>query len=191
MRGAVATTQGRLKACFFDPERQEFLVFFRSGHVYRLARRAIPDDDRTAVFSVQVERDGSAFLARLSSGKSFEVPWDFVLYEKEPAYPFFSGRVRESSEDTAVDIGRRVREVREAQGLTTYDLAQRSGIHRPNISRIENGRHTPNLDTLARLAGALGLSVAHLVAGSARAPAYVRERSPRLRRRPTKRSTRR
>ena len=175
----------RLRDCFFDTERQEFLVVFHDGHLYRLHRRTVPDDDGTDVSDVRVERDGSAFLVRLASGKSLEVPWDFVLYQLEPTYAFFKGRVRESDEeDVARRVGRRVRELREAKHLTTYELAQRSGIHRPNVSRIESGRHVPNLETLLRLAQALGTSVAGLVADASPAQVYVHERGPRLRRSP-------
>ena len=192
MPGATVTTRGQLKDCFYDTERQELLVFFRDGHVYRLARQLVPDDDGTDVLNVRVKRDGSAFLVRLASGKSLEVPWDFVLYELEPTYPFFKGRIPESlEEDVARRIGRRVRELREAKDLTTYELAQRSGIHRPNISRIESGRHMPNLDTLMRLAQALGTSVADLVAEASQAQAYVRERELRLRRSRKKQTPRR
>jgi transcriptional regulator with XRE-family HTH domain len=179
-----------LRDCFYDTERREFLTFFRDGHVYRLARQLVPDDDGTDVLGVRVESDGSAFFVRLASGKTLEIPWDFVLYQLEPTYPFFKGRVREGSqEEGALRIGRRVRELREGKDLTTYELAKRSGIHRPNISRIESGKHVPTLDTLMRLAQALGVSVAGLVAEASPVQAYVRERGPRLRRSPKKQAS--
>jgi len=155
MPGGTVTTRGQLRDCFYDTARQEFLVFFRHGHVYRLARQLVPDDDGTDVLGVRVERDGSAFLIRLGSGKSLEVPWDFVLYQLEPTYPFFKGRVRESLEDNiALRVGRRVRELREAKDLTTYELAHRSG----SIGRISRGSRPegmcrisiPLLDLLGR-----------------------------------------
>ncbi|TMI73181.1 MAG: helix-turn-helix transcriptional regulator [Bacillati bacterium ANGP1] len=63
----------------------------------------------------------------------------------------------------ATYIGWRVRELRQRKGLTTYELAKRSGILRPNISRIESGRHVPSVETLDRLARALGVSPADLL----------------------------
>lgn len=187
------TSRGRLRDCFYDSERQEFLTFFLDGHVYRLARQSVPDDDGTDVLRVRVESDGSAFFVRLASGKTLEIPWDFVLYQLEPTYPFFKGRIREGlEEEGALRIGRRVREFREGKDLTTYEVARRSGIHRPNISRIENGKHVPTLDTLMRLAQALGISVAGVVADASPVQAYVRERGPRLRTSPkSRRITRR
>ena len=56
-----------------------------------------------------------------------------------------------------VRLGARIRELRLAAGLTQAELARRTGIHRPNIARVEAGRHTPSLETLARLASAIGV----------------------------------
>jgi transcriptional regulator with XRE-family HTH domain len=63
----------------------------------------------------------------------------------------------------ATHIAHRVRELRQKRGLTTYELAKRSGILRPNISRVESGKHVPNVDTLDRLARALRVSLADLL----------------------------
>jgi ribosome-binding protein aMBF1 (putative translation factor) len=47
---------------------------------------------------------------------------------------------------------------REEAGLSLTDLAQRSGIDRAQLSRIENGQHgNPTVSTLCRYAQALGL----------------------------------
>ncbi len=45
-------------------------------------------------------------------------------------------------------------------------LAARSGIPKPRISQYENERLSPSLRTLSRLARALGVSEAGLLAGS-------------------------
>ena len=60
-------------------------------------------------------------------------------------------------------LGARLRELRLAAGLTQAELARRTGIHRPNIARVEAGRHTPSLDTLARIANAIGVSTTHVL----------------------------
>jgi ribosome-binding protein aMBF1 (putative translation factor) len=50
---------------------------------------------------------------------------------------------------------------RERRGLSLTDLAERSGLERAMVSRLENGKiHNPTLDTLDRYARALGLRVA-------------------------------
>ena len=61
-------------------------------------------------------------------------------------------------------LGARLREVRVAAGLTQAELARRTGIHRPNIARVEAGRHTPSLETLARLASAIGVPTTSVLA---------------------------
>jgi DNA-binding XRE family transcriptional regulator/predicted DNA-binding transcriptional regulator AlpA len=54
----------------------------------------------------------------------------------------------------------RLRKEREAAGLSLADVAERTGMDRAAISRLENG-HQPNptIDTLARYAAALGKTI--------------------------------
>jgi DNA-binding XRE family transcriptional regulator len=63
-----------------------------------------------------------------------------------------------------VRLGQRLRALRLAAGLTQAELARRTGIHRPNIARVEAGRHTPSLETLARLAAAIGVKTERVIA---------------------------
>lgn len=61
-------------------------------------------------------------------------------------------------------IAQRVREARERQDLRQEDLAEMTGIARPNIVRIEQGRHVPSLATLRKIADALHLEISSLTA---------------------------
>jgi transcriptional regulator with XRE-family HTH domain len=75
-------------------------------------------------------------------------------------------RLSNGEADIAIDgekLGARLRELRLAAGLTQAELARRTGIHRPNIARVEAGRHTPSLETLARIANAIGVSTTHVL----------------------------
>jgi len=56
-------------------------------------------------------------------------------------------------------------------GLTQEDLAARSEIHRTQAGKLVNGEQVPRLDTVVKLAGALGVSVADLTEGMAFQPA--------------------
>lgn len=49
--------------------------------------------------------------------------------------------------------------------MTQRELADRAGILRPNIGRLEAGRHTPTLPTIRSLAKALEVSVFDLLEG--------------------------
>ncbi len=53
-------------------------------------------------------------------------------------------------------IGQRIAEIRKAQGITQQDLADRTGIQRNHISRIEQGRYSVGFDTLQLIAEAMG-----------------------------------
>ncbi|MGO9613809.1 MAG: helix-turn-helix domain-containing protein [Dissulfurispiraceae bacterium] len=61
-------------------------------------------------------------------------------------------------------VGQRVRMERERQGLRQEDLAEKVGIKRPNIARLEKGRHLPSLQTVQKIARALNLDLGNLMA---------------------------
>lgn len=54
-----------------------------------------------------------------------------------------------------VALGRDLRAARRLGNMTQSDLAERTGVDQAEISRIENGRANPTLETIARLASAL------------------------------------
>jgi DNA-binding XRE family transcriptional regulator len=56
---------------------------------------------------------------------------------------------------------------REAKGLSLADVAQRCGMDRSAVSRLENGVYlNPTLDTLYRYAAAIGAEIAFSVRAS-------------------------
>jgi DNA-binding XRE family transcriptional regulator len=63
----------------------------------------------------------------------------------------------------AKGIGARIRATRERRGWTQQDLADRTGIRRPNIARLERGASLPNLATLNKIASGLEATLAELV----------------------------
>ncbi|MZD09231.1 helix-turn-helix domain-containing protein [Streptomyces sp. SID5785] len=54
------------------------------------------------------------------------------------------------------EVGRRLRELRRADGLSLSELARRSGVGKGTLSELESGRRNPTLETLYALATALG-----------------------------------
>lgn len=60
-------------------------------------------------------------------------------------------------------VGDRIRRVREEQNLTQHDVCGRSGIDVATYSRIEQGHSSPLLDTLIRIADAIGVPLGRLV----------------------------
>ena len=66
-------------------------------------------------------------------------------------------------DDTGARIARRVRLERDARGWSLADLAERSGVARATISKIEREEMSPTAVTLVRLAGAFDLTLAGLL----------------------------
>ncbi|WP_037571933.1 helix-turn-helix domain-containing protein [Phaeacidiphilus oryzae] len=54
------------------------------------------------------------------------------------------------------DLGRLITQQRHAAGMTQAQLADGAGITQAALSRIENGKTSPRLSTVERIAHALG-----------------------------------
>ncbi len=63
-----------------------------------------------------------------------------------------------------MEIGARLRKIRRLQQRTLQDVADRSDITKSLLSKIENGKTSPPVATLTRIADALGVKVAQLLA---------------------------
>jgi len=75
------------------------------------------------------------------------------------------GKMADDAENTLLsDAGLRIRETRAAQGLSLEQLARLTGISAPALSLIENGKRDPRLTTLNRIADALRVPIAGLIA---------------------------
>ena len=60
-------------------------------------------------------------------------------------------------------VGRNVRRIRKAKGLTQETLAEVSGFSQQYLSDLERGRRNPSVVTLYELSQALGVSHVDLV----------------------------
>ena len=63
-------------------------------------------------------------------------------------------------------IGDRIRLLRETKKLSQGDIEKRTGLLRCYISRVENGHTVPSLETLAKIAEAMEISLADFFPGS-------------------------
>ncbi len=61
----------------------------------------------------------------------------------------------------SLDIGNQVRNLRNKRDLTLQDLADLTGLSKPNLSQIENNLVTPPIATLLKIAAALGVAIGH------------------------------
>jgi transcriptional regulator with XRE-family HTH domain len=62
-------------------------------------------------------------------------------------------------------VSANLRDARQDAGLTQEQLAEGSEVDRVEVEQIERGVALPDIETVARLAGALGVPPAELCAG--------------------------
>jgi transcriptional regulator with XRE-family HTH domain len=67
------------------------------------------------------------------------------------------------SQPAIVAVGPRVKALREAEGLSLRDLAERSGVSAPMLSQVERGETSPTLQVAARIACGLRLRLSQLL----------------------------
>src|SRR2546430_10250945 len=60
-------------------------------------------------------------------------------------------------------VGPRIRALREAEGLSLRDLADRSGVSAPMLSQVERGETSPTLSVAVRIAAGLELRLSQLL----------------------------
>lgn len=58
----------------------------------------------------------------------------------------------------------RIKELSKERGILLKDLAEKVGLSRVSLTRISRGEQNPTIDTLDRIAKALGVEVAELFA---------------------------
>lgn len=65
----------------------------------------------------------------------------------------------EEKQMTRDRIGMRIATLRKLQGLTQEELAERAGLQRTHVGRIEAGKYAVTLETIQAIADALGMTV--------------------------------
>ena len=69
-------------------------------------------------------------------------------------------------EKPKVNIGEVIRSYRGQRGLSQGDIERRTGLLRCYLSRVENGHTVPSLETLAKIAEAMDISLADFFPGT-------------------------
>lgn len=70
--------------------------------------------------------------------------------------------------DAQRKFGQRLKDARLAADLTLAELAERTGTQRSYISEIEHGRRNATIDTMSKLATAIGLELNILLSPSSK-----------------------
>lgn len=89
----------------------------------------------------------------------------FLYVDKKEAirYGEILSTPQESTRKIASSLGRVIRRQREALGLSQERFAELSQHHRTYIGFLERGERSPNVETLNRVAGALGVKASDLL----------------------------
>ena len=65
----------------------------------------------------------------------------------------------EQKQQTRERIGQRIAALRTLAGMTQTQLADKAGMQRPHLNRIESGKYAVTLDSIEAIAQALGMTV--------------------------------
>jgi DNA-binding XRE family transcriptional regulator len=147
----------RLEFVTLSPCGDDVLAILGNGDASLHPRPIDASDDGSEITSITIDPSATRAVLQLESGGTCQLTIASVQA---------SSNTTNSQGDIAIDgerLGARLRELRLEAGLTQAELARRTGIHRPNIARVEAGRHTPSLETLARIANAIGVSTTHVL----------------------------
>ena len=159
------------------PNGKSLLCKAATGHLYELPVSVLHDAAGRVVRRVAEARlmdYGYAAKAILPGGAEVDFPLDFVLHHCEPAYTYHKEKVM------PFRIGARIKLLRESRGvlvklkdgsyrpqsMSQTELAKKAGMAQPNLARIEKDVHVPSLETLERIAKALGVTWLALITGS-------------------------
>lgn len=72
-------------------------------------------------------------------------------------------KARKAKSSLTKEFGQHLRLLRKQSGLSQEELAAKAKLHRTYISLIERGEQSVTLDTMVKIAGALGVSVKKLM----------------------------
>ena len=64
-------------------------------------------------------------------------------------------------EVAALNIGFKVRTLRQKRGLTLKEVSELTGLSKPSLSQIENNISAPPIATLIKISSALGVKIGH------------------------------
>lgn len=79
--------------------------------------------------------------------------------------PVYAGPDRNADRER---IGLSIKTLREERQMDAKTLAQKAGITPANMSRIEQGKYSPGLDILCRIASAMGMQLDFVEKGGAK-----------------------
>ena len=143
-----------------ESSREGLNVSFADGLVSSVPWDSIREvHSQSDVDSIELDSPYEA-LIRTKRGEVAEIPWDFARHFGDQEY-------RDHVDEIAVqgqrNFARRLRKLRRESDLSQQNLADLSGVGRVTIARIEASAQSPRLETIQRLAAAMGYPVQALM----------------------------
>ena len=99
-------------------------------------------------------------VIRNRDGYAGEIPWDFARHFGDAEY---KDRIAQETLRGQRKFAERLRRLRRNADLSQQKLSDLSGVGRVTIARIESAAQSPKLDTIQKLASAMGYSVQALM----------------------------
>lgn len=84
----------------------------------------------------------------------------------------------EGAEEVAAYFAANLRRLRRAAGLSQEEVGRCSSLHRTEVGLLERAARVPKVDTLIKVASAIGVSPAQLLDGISWTPAEIGETKP-------------
>jgi transcriptional regulator with XRE-family HTH domain len=76
-----------------------------------------------------------------------------------------------------MDVGDRLKQLRELKGLSQGEIEERTGLLRSYISRVENGHTAPSVETLEKFARAFDIPLYQFLYDGEKPPKLVKTRA--------------
>ncbi len=72
---------------------------------------------------------------------------------------------RDEKKEFGIELGKRIRDTRTSKGMTQQQVTDKAGFYRTYIGLIENGKYSPSVFTVSRIAKAMDMALEDLVQG--------------------------
>lgn len=152
-----------IKYAHLHKQRKSFIIEFNDGLFGEVTFHDldISDEiDQLMLDTLRINEFGNAIEIFNHSGEIFDIDGEVLRY-------FLSDKtkeeIKEYSFESAHHIGELVKAVRKSQKLTQIELSKVTGIDQSIVSKIENGKHLPRIDTIERIAKGFDLSVTNFL----------------------------
>ena len=117
----------------------------------------LPDDDRNDLFDLSKAFYSSDPEESKSAAEAMREILEPPRTKPDSVSKLVPGSKKEELQKWIDYISKKISSCRKEASMTQKELAEKSGIPQPHISRLESGQHSPSAKTIKALAKAMGL----------------------------------